>query len=269
MDIKNHRLVDGWYKESPNHGGPLESPTLLVMHFTASGGTGPEGDADYFLKAASRVSAHVVLGRNGKPLQVVPFDTVAWHAGVSIWRGRPNCNEYSIGIEVDNWGKLIQTADRQIRSPAGDVIAPSQAVWLTHKHETAPAWWEAYNPTQLAALDDLTRSILAAYPTITEVVGHDDIAPGRKIDPGPAFPMARFAELVSGRATQPIPQRTVVVSRLNARGGPGLQFAVIGDFAEGEKVEVLYDSPAGWAQVNGVLANGTSATAWVADRYLR
>jgi N-acetylmuramoyl-L-alanine amidase len=269
MQIRNNRLVDGWYEASPNHGGALHDPTLLVMHFTASGGTGPQDDADYFLQPASKVSAHVVLGRDGAPLQVVPFDAVAWHAGVSIWRGRPNCNDFSIGIEVDNWGKLVQAGDGQIRSPGGQLIEASQAVWLTHKHETAPAWWETYNPRQLTALDELTRAVLAAYPSITEVVGHDDIAPGRKIDPGPAFPMARYAALVSGRGNSPVVRRTVIASRLNARGGPGLQYEVQGAFTEGADLQVLYDSPAGWAQVVGVLSDGSTATAWVSDQYLR
>ena len=119
MQIDNHKLNPGWYKQSPNIGGALNNPTLLVMHFTASGGTGPTGDADYFLKPAAKASAHVVLGRDGEIRQVVPFNRKAWHAGKSIWRGKPNCNDFSIGIEIDNWGKLTKAQDGQTKSWTG------------------------------------------------------------------------------------------------------------------------------------------------------
>lgn len=236
IQIKNNRLVNGWYKASPNRGSPLDAPSLIVMHFTVSG-AGPQGDADYFCDPRSKVSAHVVVGRDGSMLQVVPFNVKAWHAGVSIWRGVPNCNDYSIGIEVDNWGKLSRTADGQIRAPSGAPIAADQAVYLTEKHETAPAWWEVYPPAQLDAVEALTRALLATYPSIKEIVGHEDIAPGRKIDPGPAFPMSRFAALVGEGSDRPPQQRTVMATRLNARGGPGLAYGVIGDFTVGAKVK--------------------------------
>lgn len=269
MQITNHRLNPGWHGASPNVGGALAKPTLLVMHFTASGRPGPEGDANYFLRPEAKASAHIVVGRNGKVLQVVPFNVKAWHAGKSIWRGVPNCNDYSIGIEIDNWGKLTRTADGQVRSWTGEVIDPGRAVELTHKHESRPCLWEQYSEAQLNAVVAVTRLILAAYPTIKEIVGHDDIAPGRKTDPGPAFPMSRFQGLAQGRGDAAVLTRTVIASRLNARGGPGLEFDTLGGFAQGSKVKVLYDAPGPWAQVEGALDDGKKVTAWVADQYLR
>lgn len=269
MRIVNHKLNPGWYKQSPNHGGTLQNPSLLVMHFTASGGGGPLGDADYFLKPEARASAHIVVGRDGGIRQVVPFNQKAWHAGVSIWRGRRNCNDYSIGIEIDNWGKLVKSADGQIRSWTREVVDSARAVSLVHKHERTACLWEAYNDIQLAAVVGITRLILDEYPSIAEIVGHEDISPGRKTDPGPAFPMSRFVSLVTGRGDAPPIRRRVNVARLNARGGPGLEFEVLGTFTHNSEVEILYDAPGAWAQVEGAIADGSVVTAWVFDSYLR
>lgn len=269
MEIKDHRLEPGWYDESPNIGGVLDKPSLLVMHFTASGGDGPIGDADYFLKPAAAVSAHVVLGRDGVVKQVVPFNRKAWHAGTSVWRGQPKCNDFSIGIEIDNWGRLTQAGDGSFRSWTGEAIPAESAVRLTHKHEHDPSWWEIYNARQLLALVDLTRLILDRYPSITEIVGHDDIAPERKNDPGPAFPMQRFVSLATGRDNAVVTTRTVFATRLNARGGPGLDYDVLGQFLQGTKLDLLYETPGKWAQVAGKLDNGAQVIAWVSDSYLR
>ena len=267
MKIVNHQLQPGWYKPSPHHSGALNAPSLLVMHYTVSG-AGAKGVADYFVSPAAKASAHIVVGRDGDIRQVVPFNVKAWHAGKSISRGKPNCNDYSIGIEIDNWGRLMRTAEGQVRSATGKVVDPGLAVELTHKNEIMPALWEVYGETQMKALVDVTRLILAAYPSIAEIVGHDDIAPLRKSDPGPAFPMGRFTSLVAGRDDAPVLKRKVIASRLNARGGPGVQFDKLGVFVGGTMVEVVYDSPGPWAQVKGALEGGAEVLAWVSDQFL-
>jgi AmpD protein len=91
-------------------------------------------------------------------VQYVPFNRKAWHAGASSFGGRPECNEYSIGIELEGTDDLPFT-DKQYQQ-------------LTH----------------------ITRLLMAAYPAITtaRIVGHADIAPGRKTDPGPCFDWARY-----------------------------------------------------------------------------
>lgn len=214
MNIVDHEVEGCWRGASPNRGGALIDPSLLILHFTASGGDGPEGDTAYFLSAAARASAHAIVGRNGAIAQVVPFDRVAWHAGKSKWRGVPGCNRYAIGVEIDNWGPLLAAPDGRLLTWTGKPMPPERAALLRHKHEKAARHWEVYGETQLAALECLLRAILDAYPSIREVVGHDDVAPGRKTDPGPAFPMKRFAALAlrtaqnpSGISTGPITSR--------------------------------------------------------------
>ena len=104
------------------------------------------------------VSAHVLIRRSGEPIQFVPFGERAWHAGRSSWQGREACNDYSIGIECEGTDDL------------------------------------PYEDVQYATLRALLPRLLEAYPQITpaRIVGHSDVAPGRKTDPGPAFDWARI-----------------------------------------------------------------------------
>lgn len=107
-----------------------------------------------------RVSAHFFIRRDGEVLQFVPTEARAWHAGVSSWRGRERCNDFSIGIELEG-------------------------------SDTQP--FEAVQYERLACLID---ALCRKYP-ITDVVGHSDIAPGRKTDPGPFFDWNRLRKQVS------------------------------------------------------------------------
>ena len=108
--------------------------------------------------AGVRVSAHALIDRSGTITQYVPFDRRAWHAGASAHRGRARCNDFSIGIELEG------VDDRP------------------------------YADEQYAAAVALVCALLAAYPRLTfaGIVGHADVAPGRKTDPGPAFDWPRL-----------------------------------------------------------------------------
>jgi|TARA_R110002167_G_scaffold136599_1_gene323429 AmpD protein len=119
-----------------------------------------ESAADpYFEEIAHlQVSAHLLIDRQGEVTQFVPFDQKAWHAGQSLFKGRDNCNDFSIGIELEG-------TDSQ-----------------------------DFTPDQYERLIQVSRALMAQYPLITldSIVGHSDIAPGRKTDPGPHFDWARF-----------------------------------------------------------------------------
>ena len=111
----------------------------------------------YFAGIASmHVSAHFLIERDGLVTQFVSCNERAWHAGQSLFAGRENCNDFSLGIELEGTDDLPFTA------------------------------------AQYAALIALTRQLQAVYPAITleRICGHSDIAPGRKTDPGPAFDWA-------------------------------------------------------------------------------
>ena len=100
-----------------------------------------------------KVSSHLFIDREGLLTQFVPFDRAAWHAGVSEFKGRDNCNEFSIGIELE-WTDDLE-----------------------------------YPPNQYKTLIEATKALMEAYPNISvdNIVGHKDIAPIRKTDPGEAF----------------------------------------------------------------------------------
>ena len=104
-----------------------------------------------------KVSAHFLVRRGGELIQLVPCTKRAWHAGPSIWWGRERCNDFSVGVELEG-------ADDQ-----------------------------AYSATQYARLAELLVVLRRRYP-IVDVVGHLDIARGRKTDPGPAFDWGHFRQ---------------------------------------------------------------------------
>jgi len=109
------------------------------------------------------VSAHAVIRRAGDITQYVPFGARAWHAGASSYQGRPGCNDFSVGIELEG-------ADETI-----------------------------YTEPQYASLAPLIVALCAAYPALSfeRLAGHSDIAPGRKTDPGPAFDWPRLRSLLA------------------------------------------------------------------------
>jgi AmpD protein len=107
-----------------------------------------------------RVSAHFLIHRDGELVQFVPCAKRAWHAGPSVWRGRARCNDFSIGVE------LVGADD------------------------------QPYADRQYQCLSRLTLALRGRYPVI-DVVGHSDIASGRKTDPGPAFDWGRYRALLA------------------------------------------------------------------------
>ncbi|NMH59194.1 1,6-anhydro-N-acetylmuramyl-L-alanine amidase AmpD [Alteromonas sp. MYP5] len=127
-------------------------------------GTLDENKHPFFKQIAHlKVSAHCVIRRNGTVEQYVPFSKRAWHAGVSAFQGRSRCNDYAIGIELEGT-------------------------------DTAP-----FTAAQYTSLASLTHDILSHYPAITlgRIVGHSDIAFGRKTDPGEAFNWCQYRQSIS------------------------------------------------------------------------
>ena len=191
--------ADGWLKPvrripSPNcderpAGCAVE---LIVVHAISlpPGEFGGTGIIDLFMNRLDRaahpyyaavadlsVSAHFLVNRDGALVQFVPCAMRAWHAGVSSWRDRTQCNDFSIGIELEG---------------ADDV---------------------PFAEAQYARLAALTRALQARYP-IADIVGHSEVAPGRKTDPGPHFDWRRYRAMVAaGRHGAKTPRKATRVSR--------------------------------------------------------
>jgi AmpD protein len=174
-------LADIECRASPNRDArPAGTDTeLLVIHNISlpPGEFGGDAIIDLFLNrldpqahpyyegiAALRVSSHFLIRRDGTLLQFVPCAMRAWHAGQSQWCGRERCNDFSIGIELEG---------------SDDV---------------------AFSDAQYECLGALGRALYARYP-IKASVGHSDIAPGRKTDPGPHFVWTRYFSSVENKNT--------------------------------------------------------------------
>jgi AmpD protein len=174
------RIENGWLENARRAPSPNcdarpdpDDISLLVLHGISLppgefGGpwidrlfsnTLPSDAHPYFAEIrGSRVSSHLLIRRDGELVQYVPFHLRAWHAGVSSFGGRERCNDYSIGVELEG-------------------------------ADTLP-----YTDAQYQRLEEIIPVLRAAYPAITpqRIVGHCDIAPGRKTDPGPAFDWKRL-----------------------------------------------------------------------------
>jgi AmpD protein len=183
--VKRGEWRGGWLRrarriDSPNFGARPEGTTvdLAVLHSISLPPGSFGGDAierlftnrldwsahPYYEKIRGMtVSTHFLVRRDGALQQFVSCDDRAWHAGASTWRGRADCNDFSIGIELEGL--------------EGD----------------------AFDDRQYPVLGALLESIAARYP-IGAVAGHEHIAPGRKIDPGPGFDWARLRAAL-GRTT--------------------------------------------------------------------
>ncbi|WP_309943858.1 1,6-anhydro-N-acetylmuramyl-L-alanine amidase AmpD [Aeromonas salmonicida] len=176
---------EGWCEQarkvpSPHHNerASVDDISLLVVHGISlpPGEFGGPWIDDLFLGRLDptvhpyftsihqlRVSAHCLIRRDGELVQYVPFGARAWHAGVSSWEGREACNDFSIGIELEG-------TDEQ-----------------------------PYSDAQYEVLSGLSRTISRHYPAITaqRIVGHCDIAPGRKTDPGDSFEWQRYRQMLN------------------------------------------------------------------------
>lgn len=166
MVLKNHLFTEVQYLPSPNFnersGVAIE---LLVIHNIS---LPPDIYGGHFIEqfflnrldtkvhpyfqniAQLKVSAHLLIKRSGEIIQFVPFDKCAWHAGQADYQGRKNCNDFSIGIELEG----------------SDTIA--------------------YEVVQYQQLNSIIAILKQAYP-ILDIVGHNELAPGRKTDPGSVF----------------------------------------------------------------------------------
>ena len=182
IDKPTSLLLDGLYIPSPNcndRPDPNDISLIVVHGISLPAGQfgGPyieqlftnrldvEQHESFIEIATLEVSSHVLIRRDGQVIQFVPFDKRAWHAGASRFEDREECNDFSIGIELEGT-------------------------------DTIP-----YEAVQYQQLAEVIQALLKRYPTINQkrIVGHSDIAPGRKTDPGPAFDWVKLAHVLTDR----------------------------------------------------------------------
>jgi len=183
----DHWLAEAIRRPLPG-GSPMPVRRFLVIHFTA--GASAESSISFWrTPAAKGASAHLVIDRDGTVFQCRPFNVTCGHAGKSRWKDPKSGREFvglnscSIGIELANGGSSYPA-----RFAGG--LLPIRAA---HKHGGPVVEWEAYPAAQLAACEAISKALVTRYK-LDDLIGHEDIAPGRKTDPGPAFPMGDLRE---------------------------------------------------------------------------
>ncbi len=201
--VEGHRLfADGCpvpFRASPNIGGKIAEHRLLLHHFTSGFYA---GSIEWLCNPAAKASAHLVVGEGGEVTQLVPFDRAAWHAGKSAWGDiTGSVNPVSIGIEIANLGDLDGSPGHY--TFAGHAVPDDRVIMARHKAGGAARPWHTYPAAQIAAVIGISRALQAAYG-IHELLGHEDVAPGRKVDPGPAWPMDMVRAAVMTPATAPV-----------------------------------------------------------------
>ena len=268
MEITNKFLLSGDHitqLDCPKNKEKFKAGNLdtIVIHYTAGGSA--ESSARY-LCGEVKASAHLVIGREGEIYQLVPFDTIAWHAGESFYGDRRWLNRYSIGIELDNAGVLTK-AGSEYQAWFGKKYQANEVIHATHRNETSPRYWHTFTEQQIEACRQVCELLIHKY-AVNNILGHEEIAPGRKQDPGPAFPLDKFRDnlLTQNRSDEPdvIDKEGVVVADfLNIREGAGIaNKKVARPLLQGTRVKVLEERN-GWYKVE------TSIVGWVGKGYVK
>ncbi|MBY5971095.1 N-acetylmuramoyl-L-alanine amidase [Ferrimonas balearica] len=289
MATKNHRFEEFWYGTSSNLSRSVRiEPTLIVMHYTT--GWSGAGARDWLMGRAggtdnTGTSAHLVVDRDGTTWQIAPFNRRAWHAGPSQHGGLSGLNSHAIGIEilnpgylkplgpdlwVDGYGHRRTTAE--LEDYGGFLTAPHARIG------PGSFAWPLYTPEQLTVLRQITSALIDSY-AITDIVSHEEIdTRGWKTDPGPAFPLETFRDLL-GQADEGEEEAVweTTASRLNFRGEGRIGAELVdppGQLLRGTRVKVLSRVP-DWAFVEvlavpeGAEAGGAlGVTGWISTRYM-
>jgi N-acetylmuramoyl-L-alanine amidase len=182
ISLQSDNWISQAIKKKIDGGSVMPNPKFLVIHYTE--GMSALSSIDYWKSSAAKgVCAHFVIERTGELYQCRSCQTTCWHVGASQWKGVAGLNSCSIGIELANAGCKISRGLLFGKYPARDGFIEAQ-----HKHGGPVRQWEIFPSAQLKTCFALARALTAQF-RFQDILGHDDAAPGRKIDPGPGFPM--------------------------------------------------------------------------------
>ena len=187
-------------KLDPDARPPKYIIKYIIMHYTT--GTRMESTINHFTDAASGVSTHLLIGRDGRVVQFLPFNRIGHHAGHSWWEMEKHLNTSSIGIELDNAGRLRKGIDdqgREVRMSRKTIIPDEHVKWAPHwKNLNIDVAWEEFPPVQLEVAKKIVKLLKETYD-IQEILGHDYVNLLNREDPGPLFPMKDWREELFGR----------------------------------------------------------------------
>ncbi|MEL7180431.1 MAG: N-acetylmuramoyl-L-alanine amidase [Pseudomonadota bacterium] len=254
MQFVRHKAKDAPFNRAAHVGGVIK-PEIVVLHDTAS--RLETGNAARFLRDNdAKVSVHFVIERDGSFVQQVPVNRRGNHAGKSHYHGNDQCNNFSIGIEIVNPGRMISAGPGKARTwfkQTFDIAANDIHEITTPEH--GHGLWMDYTDAQIDTLLYLLTGLFGYIPTLKDIVTHWYISPGRKVDTNPLFPLDHIKTRVLGRndavadeadkaATTPeqgdeMVQIEVPVAHLNMRRWPSFNPNVIATIPDGVHVPVI------------------------------
>ena len=298
------KIVKHWFnadqverRRTKKVSGGTITPKFLVIHYTAGWTTA--GDLHTLVKSKRKASCQLVVSRQGDMYQTCALNRRAWHAGPSRSHGYSDLNSHAIGMELSNIGWLKKIGSDTWKDPYGQLIAGNGKFinkdrkmeckvpisdWEMGRHRNNGSGqfsWEPFDERQLDSTELMVEAMLAKYPTIKYIVGHDEIdTRGWKTDPGPAFPMSRFQKLIEDRGSAssitepdgedsdgaPIMQ-VQANTEVNMRSAPGMGGDIIGVmpiWRVGNAVEKQGD----WYLVDTTSGGPDNKKGWVYSKYL-
>lgn len=198
MRIVNHLLSDVAFQRA-RWTGPEITPSIVILHDTA-GRLEKGNSARYLADNNAQVSVHFVVELDGTVIQQVPTNRRANHAGKSSFNGRSNCNDFAIGIEIVNPGRMTRIGPTQAVAWWGQQFATGlfdirEVTTPEHGH----GLWMNYPESQITAVVALLEALFSGVPTLTDITTHWYVSPGRKVDPNPLFPLDQVRSRIFGQ----------------------------------------------------------------------
>lgn len=279
MKFSRHKAVDVPFNQAKHQRGQIK-PSIVVLHDTAS--RIETGNSARFLQENDvRVSVHFVVERDGSVEQQVAVNRGANHAGKSHYHGLDHVNNFSIGIEIVNPGRMTDAGAGRARTwfkQTFDMAEYDIQEITTPEH--GHGFWMDYTDAQIDTVIDLLTGLFGYVPTLKDIVSHWYVSPGRKVDTNPLFPLDHIKARVMGRDDDvadaaddlsdaiAVDQKMVAVdvpgAHLNMRRWPSFNPNVItgipsgvhlpvlreGTFVNRKWIKVRYDGVEGWVVAN-------------------
>ncbi len=260
--IKDHKLLSAEFKQTPNVSGGAKNPKrinpdTIVIHYTASNSL---KGAMHAMMGGRKASAHLCVDKDGTTYQLSDLNTKCWHAGRSEYAGRKGLNNYSIGIEIVNVGYLKKVGTNKFIDAYKQKVEPKDVYHGKHRNKcTRSVYWHKYTEEQVEKVAAICEAICEEYD-IKFILGHEEISPCRKQDPGPAFPLDELRNKLLGSIT-PGSKATVKNDDAGIYKLPDPNSGLIEKLEEDEEVTLLLKKGK-WYKVRELIQG------WVSGKYL-
>ncbi|MBN2776906.1 MAG: N-acetylmuramoyl-L-alanine amidase [Bacteroidales bacterium] len=278
MEIKNHKLVGDkvTFEATPKISGEYQtgSPDTIIIHYT--GGNSLRAAVNTLKNPKIKASAHMVVSREAEVVQMADLNVITWHAGTSSYifpdHTKQTFNKYSIGIEISNDGYLTKKGSKFYNSFSQEVSADF-VFEGTHRNSDRVSlkYWHTYSEVQVKKVYEICEALIKEYPTIKYILGHEEIAPTRKVDPGPAFPLDDLRKQMNvwippakpaapERKKFPIGTVGTATAVLNFRSGPDTKFETVAETVQKNEKVMLLSEINGWFEVEQDIEGWVSKT---------